>query len=108
MNISLLYSGAPREVLKMALVLPDGATVAQALLESTVVDANELEPLGLTLSVWGKTVKQSRVLHEGDRLEVCRPLRVDPKVARRERFALQGSKGAGLFATRRPGAKAGY
>jgi len=33
---------------------------------------------------------------------------VDPKVARRERFARQGAKTAGLFAKRRAGAKAGY
>ena len=35
-------------------------------------------------------------------------LRVDPKVARRERFNDQGAKSAGLFTKKRPGAKAGY
>jgi len=45
---------------------------------------------------------------EGDRLEVYRPLTVDPKVARRARFVRQGAKTAGLFANKRPGAKAGY
>ncbi|MEX1167273.1 MAG: RnfH family protein, partial [Hydrogenophaga sp.] len=49
-----------------------------------------------------------KALREGDRLEICRELRVDPKVARRERFAGQGARGAGLFAQRRPGSKAGY
>jgi len=29
-------------------------------------------------------------------------------VARRERFRKQGTRGAGLFANRRPGAKPGY
>ena len=47
-------------------------------------------------------------LVEGDRLEVYRPLTVDPKVARRQRFVRQGAKTAGLFAKKRPGAKAGY
>jgi sulfur carrier protein len=47
-------------------------------------------------------------LQDGDRLEIYRPLKVDPKVARRERFARQGAKTTGLFAKRRPGAKAGY
>jgi len=37
-----------------------------------------------------------------------RPLRVDPKLARRERFGQQGARAAGLFARRRPGAKPGY
>jgi len=47
-------------------------------------------------------------LRAGDRLEIYRPLRVDPKVARRERFAKQGARTTGLFARQRPGAKTGY
>jgi putative ubiquitin-RnfH superfamily antitoxin RatB of RatAB toxin-antitoxin module len=50
------------------------------------------------------------VLSNNDRMEIYRALTVDPKVARRERFARQGAKkkAAGLFARRRAGAKAGY
>jgi sulfur carrier protein len=59
-------------------------------------------------AVWGKPVERAHVLKEGDRLEVLRSLRVDPKVARRERFQKQGAKTAGLFAKRRAGAKPGY
>ena len=59
-------------------------------------------------AVWGKPVEPLHVLKDGDRLEVLRPLRVDPKVARRERFQKQGAKTAGLFAKRRVGAKPGY
>ena len=43
-----------------------------------------------------------------DRVEIYRPLRVDPKEARRQRFTGQGAKAAGLFQNRRKGAKAGY
>jgi putative ubiquitin-RnfH superfamily antitoxin RatB of RatAB toxin-antitoxin module len=50
----------------------------------------------------------SQALKEDDRIEWLRGLRVDPKVARRERFEKQGSRAAGLFARRKPGAKAGY
>ncbi len=39
-----------------------------------------------------------RQLKDGDRVEIYRQLVVDPKVARRERFVRQGSRGAGLFA----------
>ena len=41
-------------------------------------------------------------------IELCRALRVDPKVARRERFKQQGARRTGLFAKKRPGAAAGY
>jgi sulfur carrier protein len=47
-------------------------------------------------------------LREGDRVEIYRALRVDPKEARRQRFAGQGAKTAGLFVKKRQGAKAGY
>ena len=47
-------------------------------------------------------------LPEGDRVEIYRSLRVDPKVARRERFRGQGVKRAGLFSKKREGGKAGY
>ena len=39
---------------------------------------------------------------------VHRELKVDPKVARRERFVKQGARTTGLFAKKRLGAKAGY
>jgi putative ubiquitin-RnfH superfamily antitoxin RatB of RatAB toxin-antitoxin module len=47
-------------------------------------------------------------LRDLDRVEIYRPLTVDPKVARRQRFNKQGAKAAGLFARKRAGAKAGY
>jgi putative ubiquitin-RnfH superfamily antitoxin RatB of RatAB toxin-antitoxin module len=53
-------------------------------------------------------VEWDQALKDGDRIELCRPLTVDPKVARRERFKRQGAKGTGLFANRRKGGKAGY
>jgi putative ubiquitin-RnfH superfamily antitoxin RatB of RatAB toxin-antitoxin module len=53
-------------------------------------------------------VSTDHVLNPTDRVEVLRGLRVDPKVARRERFQKQGARTAGLFAKRRPGAKPGY
>ena len=69
--------------------------------------AMDLLPV-LQLGVWGKPVDATHFLRDGDRLEIYRPLTVDPKVARRERFVRQGAKGAGLFAKRRAGGKAGY
>ena len=62
----------------------------------------------LECGVWGRKVELNHVLRAGDRVELYRPLQVDPKVARRERFVRQGAKSAGLFTERRIGAKAGY
>ena len=58
--------------------------------------------------VWGRAAAWDDVVRECDRVDLCRPLLVDPKVARRERFARQGARTTGLFAKRRKGGKAGY
>lgn len=66
-------------------------------------------PLGEgSVGVWGRKVSPDYILANQDRLEIWRPLKVDPKVARRERFTKQGARTAGLFAQRRSGAKPGY
>ena len=70
--------------------------------------AEQLATGELTAGIWGRAAMPSQVLENGDRVELYRALRVDPKVARRERFKGQGSRGAGLFAKRRVGGKAGY
>ena len=110
MKIDILWSEAARQVQSLAWQANEGATVAQALaflrMHSTIF-ASQPEELWQT-AVWGKPVELQQVLQAGDRLELVRPLRVDPKVARRERFQRQGAKTAGLFAKRRVGAKPGY
>ncbi len=109
MNIVLVYSPAPRQVREWALVLPPGSTVAQALDSSGVfAEFPDLAAGRLMLGIWGRKTSLKQVLQAQDRLEIHRPLRADPKVARRERFTSQGAKKSGLFARKRAGAKAGY
>ena len=72
----------PHRFESVALVLPDSATVAEALAAS-----------GFTLegidgyAVFGERVGNDVHLHDGDRLELLRPLQIDPKEARRRRAA---------------------
>ena len=109
MKITLLYAPAPREVVEAALEMPQGCTLGQALDQAGWLQRfPEIQAGSLTLGVWGRKAGWDRVLREGDRVEVVRGLRVDPKVARRERFVGQGARSTGLFARRRPGSKAGY
>ena len=118
--ITLVFSPLPRSVLEWNLELPAGTTAGEGLEKLTGLLA--AMPTGssphaatstqhatpLTVAVWGRKVLPHHVLRDGDRVEVLRPLRVDPKLARRERFQQQGARNTGLFARRRPGAKAGY
>jgi uncharacterized protein len=113
LRITVCYSPAARVVHTLELVLPAGACVRDAVAlcasdtrftEAVLPNAN----VALHYAIGGTKATAQQALHDLDRLELCRPLRVDPKVARRERFAKQGARTSGLFATRRPGAKPGY
>jgi uncharacterized protein len=110
-NIVLVYSPAPRAVREVCMTVPAGTTLAQAVALWLVTDtSDDLATLAIArrFGIWGKAAKPGQVLEENDRIELYRILTVDPKTARRQRFMRQGSKGAGLFATRRVGGKAGY
>ena len=107
LQITVLQCLGPRQVRQWSLGLPAGATVEQALAACALLPAAS-SPAEWLLGIWGRRCLPRTVLQAGDRLEIYRPLKVDPKVARRERFKGQGARTAGLFARRRPGAKPGY
>jgi putative ubiquitin-RnfH superfamily antitoxin RatB of RatAB toxin-antitoxin module len=63
-----------------------GATVRQAIVASGLLaQAPELAQDELDVGVWNHRCSLDAVLRQGDRIEVYRPLRVDPKEARRIR-----------------------
>lgn len=108
-NVAVAYSPDAREVREVALVLSAGSTAADALTASGfLAQFPELAANPPTLGVWNKKVDLNHVLAHQDRIEIYRALKVDPKVARRQRFQKQGAKTAGLFANKRPGSKSGY
>jgi uncharacterized protein len=109
LRVTVLYSPGPREVHERKLVLAGGSTVHHALQASGLADeAAGLDVGTAVVGIWGRKARLAQLLRDGDRVEVYRPLIVDPKVARRERFRKQGARAAGLFAKRRDGAKPGY
>jgi putative ubiquitin-RnfH superfamily antitoxin RatB of RatAB toxin-antitoxin module len=60
-----------------------------------------VELLGAAVAIWGRRAGLDEVLRYRDRVEIHRPLKVDPKLARRERFRKQGARAAGLFAKKK-------
>ena len=109
MRVVVMFSPAPRQVLEWAVDVPEGATVRDAVRASGWPEATRGQDVSaLDVGVWGRRGTLDQAVQEGDRVEIYRPLLVDPKVARRERFQKQGARAAGLFAKRRPGAKPGY
>lgn len=108
-RVTVACSPAPCQVFELVLEVAEGATVRDAVLASGLPQAlPELDWQATTPGIWGRAVEWTQCVGERDRVELCRPLTVDPKVARRERFRQQGARGTGLFARRRKGGKAGY
>ena len=108
-RVTVVYSPRARSVQEVKLELEPGATVAAAVQASGwlghVGTTSEGVPL---IGVWGRKAGGDQVVQDYDRVEIYRALKVDPKVARRARFVKQGARTTGLFARKRPGAKAGY
>lgn len=70
----------PRRHEARQLELPTGATVADA------VAASALDTRGVAgYAVFGERAQPTRVLRDGDRVELLGPLLADPKQARRNR-----------------------
>ena len=83
-------AGLPERQLVIALTLPEGATVADALaaaaLPSRLPDLElDLERIG----IFGRVCRADRLLVDGDRVEVYRPLKADPKEVRRQLAELE-------------------
>jgi putative ubiquitin-RnfH superfamily antitoxin RatB of RatAB toxin-antitoxin module len=73
--------------------VPPGTTARQAVsmakLERYFPDVPAVEFLTADLGIFGKALRDpdSQALREGDRVEVYRPLKIDPKAARAARAA---------------------
>jgi putative ubiquitin-RnfH superfamily antitoxin RatB of RatAB toxin-antitoxin module len=81
MRVEVVFA-LPRTHRSVTVELPAGARVADA------VAASGLGVDGVDgYAVFGERVTAATVLEEGDRVELLRPLRVDPKDARRLRAA---------------------
>ena len=81
LRVVVCASPAAGQVLVVEVTLPSGSCVADAL------DASGLVlPLDAPCGLWGGAVPRDALLRDGDRVEVYRPLAVDPKEARRLRY----------------------
>lgn len=91
--VLVCYSPAPRVVDCVALRLPAGSTVSDALRASGLLERHGValdDRLGV--GVWGRQRPLDSPLRDADRVEACRGLRVDPKEARRLRYRKQPAR----------------
>lgn len=89
MRVELVWSLQAGDVQQRWLDVEAGATI-EAVLRGC---ADFTPPPGeLRVGIWGRARPLDTVLRERDRIEVYRPLTVDPKEARRQRYARRGER----------------
>jgi putative ubiquitin-RnfH superfamily antitoxin RatB of RatAB toxin-antitoxin module len=66
--------------------LEEGATVEQAIVASGLMRLRpEIDLTSNKVGIWSRAVKLQDAVHDGDRVEIYRPLIADPKALRRQR-----------------------
>ena len=80
----------PQSQTLVTVQLDPGATVADAIEQSGIAARHaDFDLAEMATGVWGRVVDRTRVLHDGDRVEIYRELCIDPRDARRQ-LALAG------------------
>ena len=80
MRITLVYAPAQRQVVEESMELPAGSTVLDALITSGWRDRFSLDlQADIELGLWNHKASLQTVLKDLDRVEIYRPLTIDPK-----------------------------
>jgi putative ubiquitin-RnfH superfamily antitoxin RatB of RatAB toxin-antitoxin module len=86
-RVEVAYAERERQTV-LALELPPGTTVLEAVERSAIRALHGL-PADVAFGIWGRSVAPGTVLEGGERVELYRPVPVDPKETRRA-LARQG------------------
>ena len=87
MRIEVAYA-KPSEQVILTLDIADGSTMEVAIFESGILQRfPEIDLASNKVGIFGRLCKLDQVLKTGDRVEIYRPLLVDPKEMRRTRAA---------------------
>ena len=87
MRVWVVYALPDRQSVQ-ELELPQSATVADAVARSGLLQTfPEIADAPLACAIYGRAVADSCILHADDRVEILRPLQVDPKESRRRAAA---------------------
>jgi putative ubiquitin-RnfH superfamily antitoxin RatB of RatAB toxin-antitoxin module len=86
-RISVVYALPDRQSV-VELTVPATTTVEQAVVRSGLMERfPQIASQPLQCAVFGRAVALSDPLAEGERVEILRPLQIDPKVSRRQAAA---------------------
>jgi uncharacterized protein len=91
-SVEIVYA-TPQQQRLLALQVPAGTDAGQAIqLSGLLTEFPELDAANLAVGIFAQVCPLSQILKAGDRLEIYRPLRVDPKSARLQRAGRNAKK----------------
>jgi len=86
-DVEVAYA-LPEKQKIVALQVAKGTTAQEAMIQSGIAEQfSGLDLESAKIGVFGKAIKPAQVLAAGDRVEIYRPLLIDPKESRKERAA---------------------
>jgi hypothetical protein len=86
LTVTVVYAAPGVEALETVALAP-GATVADAVAASGLVERLALPPAAIGFAIHGQRADGDTPVVDGDRIELTRPLQADPKQVRRARAA---------------------
>lgn len=85
LTVEVVYAGAAQRIQRRVEMAP-GSTVMQAIEASGIIAwLSEAAVDPARLGIFSRRVSAEQVLQSGDRIEIYRPLQLDPMDARRQR-----------------------
>jgi putative ubiquitin-RnfH superfamily antitoxin RatB of RatAB toxin-antitoxin module len=88
-EVELVFALPDRQVLRTLVVAAD-ANVREVIRDSNIqAEFVDVEIGNLSIGIWGTEVAPDQILKQGDRIEIYRPLELEPREARRQ-LALVG------------------
>lgn len=83
-SITVIYA-SPQKQIEIPLLVEDNCTIKKAIMDSKIREHFPEIPLNPIVGVNSKVASEESLLQSGDRVEIYRPLKIDPKQARRNR-----------------------
>lgn len=84
-RVTAVFARPDSQIVK-SLSLPEGTTLGEAVEKSDLMSFVPAEDKdSVKFGIWGRVKGKSEILHDGDRVEIYRPITCDPRAVRKSR-----------------------
>ncbi len=84
-NVEVVYASTTKQSL-LALKVPENSSIREVIIASGILQHYpEIDLANLSVGIFSKKTSLDQIVKAGDRIELYRPLIIDPKEARKQR-----------------------